>query len=94
LPHPDAQQLLIVAVILAGWFALSLLVLAACRTAARSDAEAVTPDRDFSSSQPRLLLISQTPSGEHVANGSQEDLHVGPKRPVGDVQIVDRSHLA
>jgi glycosyltransferase involved in cell wall biosynthesis len=31
---------------------------------------------------------------EDVGDGAQQDLDVGPQRPVGDVEIVDRDHLA
>ena len=94
MPHPDASTLLIAALAIAAWAAVSLVVLAACRIAARADAEAVAPDRDAMPAGPRLRLISDAPSRENVADRAQEDLHVGPQRPVGHVQIVDRSHLA
>lgn len=94
MPHPDVPMLLIAALAIAAWCAVSLVVLAACRIAARSDAEATAADRDLIQGAPHLRLISQASPGENVADGAQEDLHVGPKRPVGHVQVVDRSHLA
>src|SRR6476646_4917394 len=33
-------------------------------------------------------------AGEHVPRGAHEDLGVRPQRPVGDVEVVDRDHLA
>ncbi len=37
---------------------------------------------------------SEPPPAEHVGDGAQHDLDVAPQRPVGDVQVVDRPHLA
>jgi hypothetical protein len=93
-PHPDVPMLLIAALASVAWIAVSLVVLAACRIAARSDAEATAADRGPTASGPHLRLISQALPGENVTDGAQEDLHVGPERPVGHVQVVDRSHLA
>ncbi len=38
--------------------------------------------------------ISQAFPREHVTNRAQKNLEIAPERPVGDVQIVDRPHLA
>lgn len=91
MPHPDAQLLTIVAVLGLAWAAISLVVLAACRSAAIADAEAADC---AGAGGTHLRLISDTSPREHVADGAQEDLHVAPERPVGRIQVVDRSHLA
>src|SRR5690349_136235 len=43
----------------------------------------------------RIGLVVLLPApGEHMAGGAHEDLRVRPQRPVGDVEVVDRDHLA
>jgi hypothetical protein len=77
-----------------GWTALAMIVLAACKAAARADAEMAAEDEAVAMAGPMGWLASQSSPGEHVAYGAQEDLHVPPQRPVGDVQIIHRAHLA
>jgi hypothetical protein len=93
LPHPDAQLLLIVAILGLAWAAISIVVLAVCRSAAMADAEAAA-GYVRTGGRTHLRLISEALPCEDVANGTQENLHIAPKRPVGNVQVVDRSHLA
>jgi hypothetical protein len=76
------------------WVSVAVIVLAACRAAARADAEMAAQDDAVAMAGPLGWLLSQSSPGEHVAYGAQEDLHVPPQRPVGDVQIVHRAHLA
>jgi hypothetical protein len=76
------------------WIAVATIVLAACKAAARADAEMTAEDDAVAMAGPMGWLASQTSPGEHVAHGAQEDLHVPPQRPVGDVQVIHRAHLA
>jgi hypothetical protein len=92
-PQLDVPMLLIGALVLAAWSVVSLVVLAVCRIAAKADAE-MTEDRGFAVDESCLRLISQPSPREDMADGAQEDLDIGPERPVGHVQVVDRSHLA
>ena len=78
----------------AAWTAIAVIVLAACRTAARADIEMAAEDDEVAMAGPLGWLLSQSSPGEHVAYGAQEDLHVPPERPVGHVQVIHRSHLA
>lgn len=76
------------------WLGVAAIVLAACKAAARADAEINAEDDAVAMAGPMGQLLSQSSPGEHVADGPQEDLHVPPERPVGDVQVVHRTHLA
>ena len=84
----------LVALAALAWVGLAVIVLAACKVAARADAEMTAQDDAVAMAGPMGWLLSQSSPGEHVANGAQEDLHVPPQRPVGDVQVIHRSHLA
>lgn len=75
------------------WVAVAVIVLAACKAAARADAEMTAEDEAVAMAGPMGWLASQASPGEHVAYGAQEDLHVPPQRPVGDVQVIHRTHL-
>jgi hypothetical protein len=86
--------LAIVALAALAWVAVAVIVLAACKAAARADAEMKAEDDAVAMAGPMGLLLSQSSPGEHVADGAQEDLHVPPQRPVGDVQVIHRTHLA
>lgn len=76
------------------WVAVATIVVAACKAAARADAEMAAEDNAVAMAGPMGWLASQASPGEDVAYGAQEDLHVPPQRPVGDVQIIHRAHLA
>lgn len=76
------------------WIAVAAIVIAACRAAARADAEMAAEDDAVAMAGPLGWLVSQSSPGEHVAYRAQEDLHVPPQRPVGDVQVIHRAHLA
>jgi hypothetical protein len=76
------------------WVAIATIVFAACKAAARADAEMTVQDDAVAMAGPMGWLLSQSSPGEHVTYGAQEDLHVPPQRPVGDVQVIHRAHLA
>ena len=76
------------------WIATATIVIAACKTAARADAEMTAEDDAVAMAGPLGWLVSQSSPGEHVAYRAQEDLQVPPQRPVGDVQVIHRAHLA
>jgi hypothetical protein len=76
------------------WAAVAAIVLAACKTAARADAQMAAEDDAVAMAGPMGRLLSQSSPGKHVADGAQEDLYVPPQRPVGDVQVIHRTHLA
>ena len=76
------------------WVAVATLVIAACRVAARADAQMAVEDEAVAMAGPMGWLLSQSFPGEHMANGAQEDLHVPPQRPVGDIQVIHRTHLS
>lgn len=84
----------IVGLAAAAWSTIAVIVFAACRAAARADEEMRAEDDAVAMAGPLGWLVSQPPPGEHVADGPQEDLHVPPQRPVGDVQVIHRTHLA
>lgn len=68
------------------------------RTRTREGAPAVTsstaPARARRATRPRFTMRgSQAAASEDVREGAQEDLDVGPERPVGDVQVVHHRHL-
>ena len=86
--------LAIVALATLAWVAVAAIVLAACKAAARADAQMRAEDDAVAMAGPMGWLLSQASPGEHVAYGAQEDLHVPPQRPVGDVQVIHRTHLA
>jgi len=86
--------LAIVALAALAWLGVGAIVLAACKAAARADAEMNAQDDAVAMAGPLGQLLSQSSPGEHVADGPQEDLHVPPERPVGDVQVIHRTHLA
>jgi hypothetical protein len=89
----DSTIALVVPVGLA-WVAVAAIVLAACKSAARADAEMTAEDDAVAMAGPTGSLASQASPGEDMANGAQEDLHVPPQRPVSDVQVIHRAHLA
>ena len=76
------------------WISVAVIVLAACKAAARADAQMAAEDEAVAMAGPMGRLLSQASPGEHVADRPQEDLHVPPQGPVGDVQVVHRTHLA
>jgi hypothetical protein len=76
------------------WLGIATVFLAALRTAAGADARMAAEDEAVAMAGPLGLLLSQTPSGQNVPYGPQQDLHVPPQRPVRDIQIIHRSHLA
>jgi hypothetical protein len=84
----------IAVVIGVAWLGVSAIVLSVCRIAAKSDEEIVSEIRNFAVDDPCLRSTSQAPAPEDVSHCTQQDLDVAPKRPVGHVQIVDRSHFA
>jgi hypothetical protein len=84
----------LVALAALAWVAVAAIVLAACKAAARADAQMAAEDDAVAMAGPMGWLASQSSPGEHVAYGAQEDLHVPPQRPVGDVQVIHRTHLA
>ena len=86
--------LAIVALAALAWLGVAAIVLAACKAAARADAEMNAEDDAVAMAGPMGQLLSQSSPGEHMADGPQEDLHVPPERPVGDVQVIHRTHLA
>lgn len=89
----DSTVAIVVLVALA-WATVAVIVIAACKAAARADAEMDAQDEAVAMAGPMGWLLSQSSPGEHVAYGAQEDLHVPPQRPVGHVQVIHRSHLA
>jgi hypothetical protein len=84
----------LVALAALAWVAVAVIVLAACKAAARADAQMAAEDDAVAMAGPMGWLLSQSSPGEHVAYGAQEDLHVPPQRPVGDVEVIHRAHLA
>lgn len=76
------------------WVAVAAIVIAACKAAARADAQMAAEDEAVAMAGPMGWLLSQSSPGEHVAYGAQEDLYVPPQRPVGDVEVIHRAHLA
>jgi hypothetical protein len=84
----------LVALAALAWVGIAVIVLAACKAAARADAEMAAQDDAVAMVGPLGWLLSKSPPGENVAGGPQEDLHVPPQRPVGDIQVVHRAHLA
>jgi hypothetical protein len=76
------------------WAAVATIVLAACRSAAAADVEMKSQDDAVAMAGPLGWLLSQTSTGKDVTDGPQQDLHVPPQRPVGDVQVIHRTHLA
>jgi hypothetical protein len=86
--------LIVIAAVAALWLGVAATVLAACRAAAEGDRDMSELDDAVAIAGPMGWPISQAPSSKDVLDSAQEDLHIGPQRPVGDVQVVDRSHLA
>jgi hypothetical protein len=86
--------LAIAALAVLAWGAVAAIVLAACKAAARADAEMTAQDDAVAMAGPMGWLVSQSSPGEHVAYRAQEELHVPPEGPVGHVQVVHRTHLA
>jgi len=76
------------------WLALAAVVVAACRAAAEADAAMAAEDEAVAAAGPLGWLLSQTSPREDVADGAQEDLDVSPERPVRDVEVIHRAHLA
>jgi len=89
----DSTVALVVLAALA-WVAVVTVVLAACKAAARADAQMAAEDEAVAMAGPMGWFVSQASPGEYVTYGAQEDLHVPPQRPVGDVQVIHRAHLA
>jgi hypothetical protein len=89
--HPTVWILALAAL---AWIAVAATVFAACKAAARGDREMAAEDEAVAMAGPMGWLVSQSFPGEDVAHGSQEDLHVPPERPVGDVEVIHRTHLA
>lgn len=89
----DSTVAIVVLAVLA-WATVAVIVLAACRAAARADAQMTAEDDAVAMAGPMGWLVSKPSPGEHVTYRAQEDLHVPPQRPVGDVQVVHRTHLA
>jgi hypothetical protein len=88
------STVVIVALAVLGWGAVAVIVFAACKAAARADAEMTAEDDAVAMAGPMGWLVSQASPGEHVAYRPQEDLHVPPEGPVGHVQVIHRTHLA
>jgi len=86
--------LALVALALLAWVAISAVAIAACMTAARADTEMAAEDEAVAMAGPMGWLHSQASPGDDVADGPQQDLHVPPQGPVGDVQVIHRTHLA
>jgi hypothetical protein len=86
--------LVLVALAALAWVAVAVIVLAACKAAARADAEMAAQDDAVAMAGPMGWLLSQASPGEHVAYGPQEDLHVPPQGPVGHIEVIHRTHLA
>ena len=76
------------------WLLVTSVVLAACRAAAIADAAMAAEDEAVALADPLLRGLSEAAAGEHVADGSQQDLEVAPEGPVRDVEVVHRAHLA
>lgn|GEM_PF-6315769 len=85
-------SLLVVAAAL--WFVISLVVVAFCRMAARADEEIRAEDEAVAMAGPLGWLLSEAFPGEYMPNSAKEDLHVAPQRPVRDVEVIHRTHLA
>lgn len=86
--------LALVVLALVAWVAVSAVVIAACIAAANADAEMAAEDDAVAMAGPLGWLLSQASPGDDVADGSQQDLHVPPERPVRHVQVIHRTHLA
>ena len=86
--------LAIAALAVLAWVVVAVIALAACRVAARADSELAAEDEAVAMAGPMGWLLSQASPGDHVADGPQQDLHVPPQGPVGDVQVIHRTHLA
>lgn len=76
------------------WVGVSVVVVAFCRIAARADEQIRAEDDAVAMAGPMGWLLSEAFPGEYVTDRAQEDLHVAPQRPVRDVQIIHRTHLA
>jgi len=84
----------LVALAMLTWAVIAAIVVAACTAAARADTAMTAQDDAVAMAGPMGLLLSQTFAGEDMADGAQEDLHVPPERPVSDVEVIHRAHLA
>jgi len=94
---PDIDPIPLVIVVAAAavlWLGVAATVLAVCRTAAQGDRNMSELDDLVANAGLMDRLISQAPAPEHVSHRTQQDLDVAPERPVGHVQVVDRSHFA
>jgi hypothetical protein len=87
-------MLALVALAVLAWVAVAAIALAACRVAARADSEMAAQDEAVAMAGPMGWLLSQASPGDDVADRPQQDLHVPPQGPVGDVQVIHRTHLA
>ena len=88
------STVVIVVLALSAWVVVAAVVLAACRVAAGADAEMAAEDEAVAMAGPLGWLLSQTSPREDMAERAQEDLHIPPERPVRDVEVVHRAHLA
>jgi hypothetical protein len=86
--------LIVLVAISALWALVAVVVLAACRAAARADAELAAEDEAVALAGPMGWLLSEAFAGKYVADRPQQDLYVPPERPVRDVEVVHRAHLA
>jgi hypothetical protein len=84
----------LVALAALAWAVIAAIVLAACTAAARADTAMSAQDDAIAMAGPMGLLLSQAFAREDMADGAQEDLHIPPERPVRDVEVVHRAHLA
>lgn len=84
----------IVALAALAWIAVATVAIAACRAAARADVQTAAEDDAVAMAGPMGWLLSQAFAREDVADGAQEDLYVSPERPVRDVEVIHRAHLA
>ncbi|MCW2988729.1 MAG: hypothetical protein JWM24_1667 [Solirubrobacterales bacterium] len=80
---PQLDPMLAIVVLAGGaWLAVSAIVIAACMSAARADAEMEAEDEAVAMAGPLGWLLSQTSPRNDVADGPQQDLHIPPERPV------------
>ena len=84
----------LVALAALAWVAVAAIVVAACKAAALADEAMTAQDEAVAMGGPMGWLRSQAFAREDVADGPQEDLHVPPERPVRDVEVIHRTHLA
>jgi hypothetical protein len=83
----------IVALVALAWLTVSVIVVAACATSARADAEMTAEDDAVAMCGAMGWLISQAPPAKDMGNRPKEDLQIPPERPVRHVEIIHRTHL-